>query len=84
MAIARKPQVPKVDVDKLIRKGGSVAGEKPAEGDTKPQLLQLRLPRSLVGRIDETRESRLVPPSRHAWLLEAIHEKLQREEKAGS
>jgi hypothetical protein len=80
MAIARKPQAPKVDVNGLIRKGGSVADEVPVQDNTRPQLLQLRLPRSLVGRIDDVRESRLVPPSRHAWLLEAIHEKLQREE----
>ncbi len=81
MAIARKPKTSssKVDVNKLIRKGGSVAGEEDGE---KRQLLQLRLKRSLVGQIDAVRESRLVPPSRHAWLLEAIHEKLQREDVA--
>ena len=81
MAIARKPKTStaKVNVDKLIRRGGSVAGEKGSDG--KPQLLQLRLPRWLVSRIDGVLGSRLVPPSRHVWLLEAIREKLQREEE---
>lgn len=42
--------------------------------------LQLRLDAELISRVDAVRKNRLVAPSRHAWLLEAIHEKLRREE----
>lgn len=80
MTITRKPKkAPAAKVEQLIQKGGSVAGEK---GSVKPhKLLQLRLERLVVGRIDALLESRTVPPSRHTWFLEAIHEKLEREEE---
>ncbi len=87
MAIAKKPKlasVPGVDESKiqaLINKGGSVAirEEEPA-ATTGLCRLQLRLDAGLITRIDAVRKNRLVAPSRHAWLLEAIYEKLQREE----
>lgn len=85
MAIAKKPKlnpVPAADENKiqaLINKGGSVAvrEEEVAAGLCR---LQLRLDAGLISRVDAVRRNRLVAPSRHAWLLEAIHEKLQREE----
>lgn len=85
MAIAKKPKlnpVPAADENKiqaLINKGGSVAvrEEEVAAGLCR---LQLRLDAGLISRVDAVRGTRLVAPSRHAWLLEAIHEKLQREE----
>ena len=85
MAIAKKPKlsspsvVDESTIHALINKGGSVAVR---EVDTPTELfrLQLRLDADLVSRIDTTRRKRLVAPSRHAWLLEAIYEKLQREE----
>ncbi len=81
MAITKRPTPPtEADVDRLIRKGGSVPGEQRSDNSGKPQLLQLRLPRSLVQEIDASLKSRTVPPSRHTWLLEAIHEKLKRGE----
>ena len=70
MALRRKPQ--------SKSKQSPVADEE--EGGGKPQLVQLRLPRALVQRIDKTRKYRLVAPSRHAWLLEALIEKLETEE----
>ncbi len=85
MAIARKPKlnpVPTVDENKiqaLINKGGSVAVRE-VETSAGPYRLQLRLDAGLISRVDTVRRKRLVAPSRHAWLLEAIHEKLQREE----
>ncbi len=87
MAIAKKPKlasVPGVDESKiqaLINKGGSVAirEEEPAAAAGLCRL-QLRLDAGLITRIDAVRKNRLVVPSRHAWLLEAIYEKLQREE----
>lgn len=49
-------------------------------GRSRPQLVQLRLSRALVQRIDKVRKHRLVVPSRHTWLLEALLEKLETEE----
>lgn len=63
----------------VIERGGTVAGEGvPDEAVRK--LLQLRLPITLIDRIDGVRRGHDVPPSRHHWILEAIHEKLAREE----
>ena len=81
MAITRKPKPPSkakpprdADVERLIRKGGTV----PTGGEKERALsVQLRVPRSLLERIDSARTARTVPPSRHSWLLEAIHEKLE-------
>jgi hypothetical protein len=63
----------------IIERGGSVAGENNAT-EVERRLLQLRLPVALISRIDGALRSRAVPPSRHHWILEAIHEKLAREE----
>lgn len=78
MAITKKPgapttSTPKVDVDELIAKGGSVP--KDAEGK-RYFFVQLRLEKDLIARIDRARNSRTVKVPRHTWLLEAIHEKL--------
>ena len=87
MALRRKPQseskkTPSADerrIETLIDKEGSVAPDHEG-GKGRPQLVQLRLPRDLVQRIDMARKHRIVAPSRHAWLLEALLEKLETEE----
>lgn len=85
MAIAKKPKLNPVTasdegrIQALINKGGSVAVRE-EEHAAELFRLQLRLDAGLISRVDTVRKSRLVSPSRHAWLLEAIHEKLQREE----
>ena len=61
----------------IARGGGAVQRYR-----AKPLLVQLRLDPQDIARIDAARNGRLVAPSRHAWLLEAILEKLQREETA--
>jgi hypothetical protein len=71
MAIRGIPKnIPPPD-EKLIRavigKGGGVK-----ETEDKTVTVQLRLKQSLIRRIDNERGDRIVPPSRHAWLLEAI------------
>ena len=89
MALRRKPQSKSQKssfaddrhIVALIDKGGSVAPDHEAEKGTRLQLVQLRLPRSLVQRIDKARQHRIVAPSRHAWLLEALLEKLKTEER---
>ncbi len=88
MALRRKPQsdFPKASsaderhIEALIDKGGSVAPDHEEGKGIRPQLVQLRLPRSLVQRIDKARKHRIVAPSRHTWLLEALLEKLETEE----
>ena len=88
MALRRKPQSeskksPSTDerhIEALIDRGGSVAPDHEEGKGIRPQLVQLRLPRSLVQRIDKARKRRIVAPSRHTWLLEALLEKLETEE----
>ena len=84
MGLRSKPQQSEADnerrVNELIEKGGAIASNTP-EDSSKPQLVQLRLPRDIVQRIDKHRNRRTVPPSRHAWLLEALLEKLQDEDR---
>ena len=88
MVLRRKPQSeskksPSADdrrVEALIEKGGAVAPDHEEGKGIRPQLVQLRLPRSLVQRIDRARKHRIVAPSRHTWLLEALLEKLETEE----
>ena len=87
MALRRRPKseskesaVTERRIEALIDKGGSVSPGRQERPQSKPQLVQLRLPRTLVQRIDRARKRRLVAPSRHAWLLEALLEKLEAEE----
>ena len=86
MAVTRKPrpkeaatgQPSETAIQAFIERGGSVPNEEAAEVHTK--LVQLRLSSELIARIDRLRKAQRVPPSRHHWILEAIHEKLEREE----
>jgi len=85
MPITTKPKPtvpPRVDVDALISRGGGVAEKEPKpdkkEGATSPVVL--RIPAHLLTRIDEALASRLLKTPRHTWLLEAVLEKLEREE----
>ena len=79
MTIAKKPK-DRIEEDKvsaLIDKGGSVAERKKIEEGVK--LLQLRIPASTLNEIDDVIQNKRPKPPRHAWLLEAIYEKLDRE-----
>lgn len=84
MVIRRKPK----SVDDFIQEGGSVPPvaepapsqttvEEPNEEEVKG--LKLRLPTSLLRRVDDAVAARRPAPSRHQWILEAIYEKLDRE-----
>jgi hypothetical protein len=79
MGIRSKPKQPPAvseeQVSALIEKGGTVAASKPLRRD--PMLVQMRLSRDVIARIDKARKKRRVPPSRHSWMLEAILEKLE-------
>ena len=85
MAISRKPKpsAPEgqnVDIDALIHKGGSVAGEgATAPGRPKLMPVMLRLPPAMLAKVDAAVQTRVVPTPRTTWIMEAIAEKLERE-----
>jgi hypothetical protein len=88
MSITRKPQPPisgdeppKVDIDYLISKGGSVPTQQPpASGDkSKVTSVILRIPGEIGQRLEQALQARPVRLPRHTWILEAIVEKLDRE-----
>ena len=49
-------------------------------GEEPSVSLLLRLPRILLNRIDAVVHKRLIKIPRHTWILEALVEKLEREE----
>ncbi len=80
MAIGRKATKQKtqdVNINALIEKGGSHAGD----GDASPlddvQKITVRLPKDLVRRIDEVIKQRPISISRNQWLAEAAYEALK-------
>lgn len=85
MAVTRKrtkkTETETVDVDALIRKGGSVAGDaKSLEQSDKPTSVILRIPADVIAQIEKAVLARRLKIPRHTWLLEAVMEKLDREE----
>ena len=96
MAITGKPQKPtspppvrqpsEDEVRSLILRGGSVpessrTSDAPA---VKPQLVQLRLYADFIEDIDTVRQAtagKKRPLSRHAWIVRAIEEKLERDRR---
>lgn len=77
-SLSRKPTKP--NVDSFIDKGLKATPAKKESNDSEISRLQLRLPKSKVQQIDEALEKKRVKVSRHHWILEAIEEKLEREE----
>ena len=85
MAISRKPKSAAsvgsaVDIDALIHKGGSVAGEGGLSGRQKLAPVMLRLPPAMLEKVDAAVRTRIVPTARTTWIMEAIAEKLERED----
>jgi hypothetical protein len=80
MAITGKPKKNSVNVEALIEKGGSVSNEDTATNTKRIFNLQLRIDEELLSRIDKVLEERKIKTPRHTWLLEAVHEKLEREQ----
>lgn len=83
MAIRSKPQPAATAADEraveaFIGKGGGVTTAPANSGEAKK--LQLRLPVDLIRRIDAVRPKGIAAPSRHDWFLQAMIEKLEREE----
>ena len=90
MTITKKPRasettpvIPEANIQALIEKGGSVARkEEEKKNLDKPQLIQIRIDRDFLNRIDAALHQRKVKIPRHTWILEALYEKFEREEGA--
>lgn len=84
MAIAKKPNRNAVNekqersLDDLIAKGGSSAKRVEVQ-EEQPKKVQLRIMQNKLNEIDDLLKKRPVSPSRHQWILEAIHEKIERD-----
>lgn len=78
MAIVPKPKVNEADITKLIEKGGSIAEDKPQKEFYNTVL---RIPAELMEPIDASiKRRRPVRISRNQWIIEAINEKILREQ----
>jgi len=86
MPISRKPKQAssRVDVEALISRGGSVAVAEPEENQSSLSrpiaTVNLRIPAPIIERLDRVLETLPLKKPRHAWLLEAVLEKLERED----
>ncbi|MGH7889754.1 MAG: hypothetical protein ACRENF_04310 [Thermodesulfobacteriota bacterium] len=81
MAVREKPvtkqeEAVEAKAMKFIQKGGTSAGEKNGKGT---QAVNIKVPVSLLKRIDRAVSKRELPIYRVQWILEAISEKLERE-----
>jgi hypothetical protein len=74
---ARKSDLSEAEIAKRIDQGSSEPGSVKEE---KRVGVMLRLSQETIGRIDEALDRLPVRPTRHAWLLQAIEEKLMRDE----
>jgi hypothetical protein len=84
VAVTRKPKRPdEAMVQRLIHKGGSVATDKPShDNGSEFSPVILRIPSDMLARIDAAvQRRRPVRISRHSWIIEALHERLSREQE---
>ena len=81
MPIRSKPQQPsEAAINALIEKGGSVATHD--EPHAKTRNFQLRLTDDMRQRIDRACAKRIVKPSWHAYIMEAVLQKLEADEQS--
>jgi len=73
-SVLRRPQ----DIDVVINRGGSSAGSQ-EDNQEKERIFNLRVPESLVAKVDALRKRRTGKISRNTWILEAIEDKVARE-----
>lgn len=76
MPVRKKPTAPQ-NVHEFIH---AAAAEK-TQPDAEPVVpVKLRVPEQLLAQVDQAVSKRRPAPSRHQWLLEAIYEKLERDQ----
>jgi predicted HicB family RNase H-like nuclease len=73
-SVLRRPQ----DIEEVINRGGSSAASQ-EENQEKERIFNLRVPESLVVKVDTLRKRRTGKISRNTWILEAIEDKIKRE-----
>jgi hypothetical protein len=76
-AVSRRPR----DIDAVINRGGSSAASQEGHLE-KERVFNLRVPESLVEKVDALRKQRTGRISRNTWILEAIEDKVERETQA--
>jgi hypothetical protein len=88
MAIARKPkasekQTKEQSINALINKGGSVPAEsgENAEKQSGDKSILIRVPAEVLTKIDEIVGAKKIKTPRHTWLLEAVFEKLEKDDQ---
>jgi hypothetical protein len=89
MPITRKPKPAPTpterEIEAVINKGGSVARTTEPTDEGQGQLLSsvlLRIPVDMLARVDASVKRRLpVRISRVSWIIEALQERLEREER---
>jgi hypothetical protein len=74
-SVSRRPQ----DIDAVINRGGSSSAASQEEHTERERIFNLRVPESLVERVDALRKRRTGKISRNTWILEAIADKADRE-----
>jgi len=83
MAITRKPKAAgaaaPVNVEELINRGGSPGGKTSESTETTPVIL--RVPAAMLNQIDALVKAQPIKTPRHRWMLEALYEKIAREEE---
>ena len=81
MAITRAPKskASAATIQALIEKGGPPARQETGAAARAPLAVSLRIPGPLAERLDTFLRARLIRVPRHAWILQAILEKLDRE-----
>jgi uncharacterized membrane protein len=79
MPIAKKPiqdeGTSQSQINAVISKGGSVANQDKARN----QKILIRIPNTLLDRVDTDLTARPLKTPRNTWILEAILEKLERQ-----
>ena len=73
-SVLRRPQ----DIDAVINRGGTSSTSQ-EENQEKERIFNLRVPESLVAKVDTLRKRRTGKISRNTWILEAIEDKIKRE-----
>ena len=72
-SVKRSPR--DIDVDSFARRGGS----DPTPSSDHLHMTSIRVPTSMLGKIDELRKKRVGNVSRNTWILEAIEDKIESE-----
>ena len=81
MAITRAPKskASEARIQSLIEKGGQPARQEHTA--RRPLAVALRIPGPLAVRLDTFLREKTIPVPRHTWILQAVLEKLDREQR---